>query len=446
MDTIRKLKSVLFLFLWLFLSGAAAWGADTAAGQVQGIRMWTAPDNTRLVFDVGGPVEHKVFPLHNPERLVIDLERSRLGSGVDTASLAQGLVKRVRHAPREGQDLRVVLDLNKPVRPKSFLLKPNSQYGHRLVIDLYDEQRTAARKVAKDVQDLGKGLLRDVVVAIDAGHGGEDPGALGRRGTREKNVTLQIAHRLKELIDARPGMRAELTRTGDYYIGLRRRMEIAREKRADLFVSIHADAFRDSRVRGSSVYVLSRRGASSEAARWLAEQENSADLVGGVSLDDKDEVLAWVLLDLSQSGTQQASEAAAAKVYKELGRVGRVHGHRVQKAGFMVLKAPDIPSMLVETGFISNPNDERNLASQAHQLRLARSLLSGIEAYFEATPPPGTYLAEAKLDDRKHVIRRGDTLSEIATRYEVSLADLRKLNQLRGDRIRIGQVLTIPET
>lgn len=444
MDTIRKLSPVLFLFLFLTTWTAVVAAADSA--RVQGIRMWTAPDNTRLVFDVSGPVEHKVFPLHKPERLVIDLERSRFESGVDTAALSQGLVKRVRYAPRDGRDLRVVLDLNKPVRPKSFLLRPNSQYGHRLVIDLYDQQPSAAPKVAKDVQDLQKGALRDVVVAIDAGHGGEDPGALGKRGTREKQVTLQIARRLKRLIDARPGMRAELTRTGDYYIGLRKRMEIAREQRADLFVSIHADAFRDSRVRGSSVYVLSRRGASNEAARWLAEQENSADLVGGVSLDDKDEVLAWVLLDLSQAGTQQASEAAAARVYRELRRVGRVHGNRVQKAGFMVLKAPDIPSMLVETGFISNPTEERKLASASYQKRLAKSLLAGIESYFKATPPPGTRLAKARSEDRRHTIKRGDTLSEIANRYEVNLADLRKVNRLRGDRIRIGQVLTIPET
>lgn len=441
MDTLRTLSLVLLVF-FVCLTEAVA---DAGQRQVQGIRMWTAPDHTRLVFDVSGPVQHKVFPLDNPDRLVIDLDGSRLEPDIDTTALHQGYVKRVRHAPRDSRDLRVVLDLHKPVRPKSFLLKPNSQYGHRLVIDLYDAQPASAPKVAKDVQDLDR-RLRDVIVTIDAGHGGEDPGALGRRGTREKDVTLQIARRLKRLIDARPGMRAALTRKGDYYVGLRRRMEIAREQRADLFVSIHADAFRDARVRGSSVFVLSRSGASSEAARWLAEQENSADLVGGVSLDDKDQVLASVLLDLSQSGTQQASEAAAAKIYRELGRVGRVHGTRVQKARFVVLKSPDIPSMLVETGFISNPTEERNLASAAYQERLAKSLLAGIETYFETTPPPGTYLAKAKNDDRKHVIRRGDTLSEIASRYRVSLTSLRKVNRLQGDRIRIGQVLRIPGT
>lgn len=440
MDKTRKLTLVLFLFLLPLIVAAAP-----ALHEVQGIRMWTAPDNTRLVFDVSGPVTHKVFPLRDPERLVIDLETSRLGPAVRTDSLRQGLVKRVRHAPRQGHDLRVVLDLTKPVRPKSFLLKPNDQYGHRLVIDLHDLEAGSAPKVAKDLQDLDR-QLRDVVVAIDAGHGGEDPGAIGKRGTREKDVTLAIARKLKRLVDARSGMRAELTRSGDYYVGLRKRMEIARSHRADLFVSIHADAFRDRRVRGSSVYVLSRRGASSEAARWLAEQENSADLVGGVSLDDKDEVLAWVLLDLAQSGTQQASEAAAEKVYRELRRVGRVHGTRVQKAGFMVLKAPDIPSMLVETGFISNPSEERNLASPKYQQRIADSLLAGVEAYFKTTPPPGTYLAKANSEDRRHVIRRGDTLSEIASRYAVSLKDLRKVNELRDDRIRIGQVLRIPET
>lgn len=237
-------------------------------------------------------------------------------------------------------------------------------------------------------------------------------------------------------------MRAVMTRTGDYYVGLRKRMKIARQHKADLFVSIHADAFHDSRVRGSSVYTLSNRGASSEAARWLAESENAADLVGGVSLDDKDDLLASVLLDLSQTATRQASMDAADQVYRQLKGLGKTHGKRVQQAGFMVLKSPDIPSMLVETAFISNPNEEKRLRDPKHQQKLAKSLVKGVRSYFHTMPPPGTYLAARQ--PRKHVISRGETLSVIAQQYRVSLASLRSVNGLAGDHIRIGQVLKIP--
>jgi N-acetylmuramoyl-L-alanine amidase len=352
----------------------------------------------------------------------------------------------MRHAPRPNGSLRVVLDLTQPVRPKTFLLKPKASYGHRLVVDLYPVEATRKPRVAKSTKDIDR--ARDVVVAVDAGHGGEDPGASGSRyRTKEKQVTLEIARRLKRLIDAQPGMRAVLTRTGDYFIGLRKRMSLARKHKADLFLSIHADAFRDKRVRGSSVYVLSKRGASSEAARWLAEKENSSDLVGGVKLDDKDDVLASVLLDLSQSATRHASLSAASKVYRALGKVGKVHGRRVQQAGFMVLKSPDIPSLLVETGFISNPKEERNLRDPDYQERLAKAIVQGVEAFFHETPPPGTLLAEQQERVIKHVIAKGDTLSEIADRYQVSVASLRRENRIRSDNlIRVGQVLVIPGT
>jgi N-acetylmuramoyl-L-alanine amidase len=352
----------------------------------------------------------------------------------------------MRHAARPDGSLRVVLDLSQAVRPKTFLLKPNASYGHRLVVDLYPVEATRTPRVAKSATDIHR--ARDVVVAVDAGHGGDDPGASGSKfRTEEKKITLQIAERLKRLIDAQPGMRAVLTRTDDYFIGLRKRMALARKHRADLFVSIHADAFRDKRVRGSSVYVLSRRGASSEAARWLAEKENASDLVGGVSLDDKDDMLASVLLDLSQSATQHASLSAAAKVYAELGRVGKIHGRRVQQAGFAVLKSPDVPSMLVETGFISNPDEERNLRDPAYQERMAKAIMTGVQRFFVEAPPPGTLLAERQKTPVKHVIARGDTLSEIADRYRVSVATLRRENDIRSDNlIRVGQVLVIPDT
>jgi N-acetylmuramoyl-L-alanine amidase len=420
--------------------------ASLHAVQVEGVRLWTAPDHTRLVFDTSAPIDHKVFALLNPDRLVIDVSAASLSDAFDHNGIKDKHLGGMRYAERPDGSLRIVLDLKRAIRPKTFLLKPNSSYGHRLVVDLYPAEATRTLRVAKTSRDIVR--ARDVVIAVDAGHGGEDPGASGSRyRTKEKTVTLEIARRVKRLIDAQPGMRAILTRTGDYYVGLRKRMALARKHRADLFLSIHADAFRDKRVRGSSVYVLSRRGASSEAARWLAEKENSADLVGGVSLDDKDDVLASVLLDLSQSATQHASLSAAAKVYGELRRVGKVHGKRVQQAGFMVLKSPDIPSMLVETGFISNPGEESNLRSPQYQERMAEAIMQGVKQYFIDSPPPGTLLAEQQKKNRKHVIVRGDTLSEIADRYQVSVAQLRRENDIRSDnRIRVGQVLRIPGT
>jgi N-acetylmuramoyl-L-alanine amidase len=432
----KKLVSVLLL---LFVS--PLW-----ATQIDGVRLWTAPDHTRLVFDASSPAEHSVFSLTGPDRLVIDFEAATLGKEFDAEQVADRHLKGMRHAVRPDGRLRVVLDLKQAVRPKTFLLKPTASYGHRVVVDLYPVGATRQPRVAKTTKDNQR--ARDVVVAIDAGHGGEDPGASGSKyGTKEKTVTLEIAKRLKRLVDAQPGMRGELTRTGDYFIGLRKRMALARKHRADLFLSIHADAFRDKRVRGASVYVLSRRGASSEAARWLAEKENASDLVGGVSLDDKDAMLRSVLIDLSQSATRHASLSAASQVYQQLGRVGKTHGRRVQQAGFMVLKSPDIPSMLVETGFISNPGEERNLRNPRFQERMAKAIMHGVRAYFKESPPPGTLLAERQTKTVKHVIARGDTLSEIADRYQVSLASLRRENRIRSDNhIEIGQVLLIPGT
>ena len=435
--------------LLLLMTFLCALSSQALAAKIEGVRLWTAPDHTRLVFDIDAPVEHRVFSLSKPERLVVDFEKTQVSGSFRADKLSDKHLKGLRHAPRQDGGMRVVLDLKQAVRPKTFLLKPNAGYGHRLVIDLYGKAGSSEKpRVAKSEKDIKK--LRDVVVAVDAGHGGEDPGASGSvKRTKEKHVTLQIAKRLKRLIDAQPGMRAVLTRTGDYYIGLRKRMKLARKHRADLFVSIHADAFRDKRVRGSSVYVLSNRGATSEAARWLAEKENSADLVGGVSLDDKDDMLASVLLDLSQSATQEASLSAARRVYRNLNSVGKVHGRRVQQAGFMVLKSPDIPSMLVETGFISNPSEERNLRNPKYQEKLAGAVMKGVQRYFSDAPPPGTLMAKLERERRpaRHTIVAGDTLSHIAERYSVSLASLRTENRITNDRrIRVGQVLRIPES
>lgn len=413
--------------------------------EINSLRVWSAPDHVRLVFDANSPIEHKIFTLKEPHRLVLDLKQTRLTRELSAPSQENKLIQGMRTAKRNQQDVRVVFDLTEAVKPKSFLLKPNREYGHRLVVDLYDHKTQSHKRSAPVKTDKRSGE-RDVIIAIDPGHGGEDPGAHGKRGTYEKDVVLAIGRYLVKNLNQQRGMRAILIRDGDYYLGLRKRIDKAKEAQADLFVSIHADAFQDPKVRGSSVYTLSRRGASSEAARWLAERENSADLVGGVSLKDKDDMLVSVLLDLSQIGTLQASSEAADRVLHQLKTLGKTHKRRVQQAGFVVLKSPDIPSILVETAFISNPDEERRLRSSTHQKRIAKALSRGIVDYFKYQPPPGTWLAanQTRKRPRSHVISPGDTLSAISKQYQVSVNRLRRANELKGDTIRIGKVLTIP--
>ncbi len=441
-------KSGLIRLGWLFvllvtsLALLPASAVNAGALQVQSVRLWAAPDSTRVVFDVTGPVEHRLFTLKNPDRLVIDLPNAGIDSKVRKAQTRGGIVKNLRSGPRNKKDLRLVLDLKDAVKPKSFVLKPNEQYGHRLVIDLF-ESGPVAKGAPKKTQTAGKpAKLRDLVIAIDAGHGGEDSGARGKRGTHEKDVALAIARRLAKLVEKEPGMRPVMIRDGDYYIGLRKRIEKARKHRADLFISIHADAFRDRSVQGSSVFVISRHGASSEMARWLAARENAADLVGGVSLDDKDDLLAEVLLDLAQAATLEASNEVADKVLAEMKQLGKVHKKRVQHAGFVVLKSPDIPSLLIETAYISNPAEEKKLKNSRHQQKVAVAIMKGVRSYFTANPPPGTLVA--RTSPRRHVIRRGDTLSHIAQTYGVSMRSLRATNKLTNDRLLVGKVLAIP--
>jgi N-acetylmuramoyl-L-alanine amidase len=428
---------VLAICIWLVY--AAQGMAAGAPVEVRGVRLWAAPDHTRVVFDVTAPVEHSIFSLGNPDRLVIDLSSARPGSALAGTKGKGNLIKGVRSSVRNRHDLRIVLDLTRSVRPKSFPLPPNGQYGHRLVIDLYDSAAREKAEVRTAAPPAGSRGSRELVIAIDAGHGGEDSGARGRHGTREKDVVLAIARKLAALVEREPGMRPVLIRDGDYYVGLRQRINLARKRKADMFISIHADAFKDHRARGSSVFVLSQRGASSEMARWLAAKENSADLVGGVSLDDKDDLLAEVLLDLSQTATIEASMEVADNVLDQLRHLGNVHKATVQQAGFVVLKSPDIPSLLVETAFISNPAEERKLTDPHQQRALALAMLHGIKTYFSDNPPAGTQRVA-----RQHVIRRGDTLSEIAARYRVKVNHLQRVNGLKSDRLRVGDVLQIP--
>lgn len=421
----------------LFLSSLAM--AGTA--QVSSVRVWPAPDSTRVVFDVNTAVDYNLFTLKHPYRVVIDIKHGRLSGKVSLDHASGGVVKDIRSGrPRSGT-LRVVLDLSGAAKPKSFVLQPNRTYGHRLVVDLEQQGRTEPVKTLASSAAKGP---RPVIVAIDPGHGGEDPGAHGPHGTKEKNVVLAIGRRLDRLIDREPGMVPYMTRDGDYYVSLRERTRKARAHKADLFVSIHADSFRDHRVSGSSVYALSQHGATDEAARWLAAKENASDLIGGVSLEDKGNLLASVLLDLSQTATIEASLDLGEDVLEQMDRLGKLHKHRVQQAGFVVLKSPDIPSILVETAYISNPRDEAHLRSHRYQRRIARRILKGIEAYLHQHPPTGTILASTA--PQTHVITRGDTLIGIAKQYQVSLHRLRSVNHITGDTLQVGQTLEIPVT
>ena len=457
----QRLLQRLLTGLCLWLAGQAAVFAE--AVDFKGVRLSAASDHTRVVFDTSGSVTHKIFSLQNPDRLVIDVPSARVSTSMKSKQASGGLVKGVRTAKKDKGTLRIVLDLKQGAKPQTFSLKPNDRYGHRLVIDLYEvdkvaqdsratnpkaASRTAPKTVARTASPAAKPVAvktsaatpsRELVIAIDAGHGGKDPGAKGRRGTKEKTVVLAIARKLAELIKKEPGMRPVLIRDGDYFLGLRQRIDKARKHNADLFISIHADAFRDRRAHGSSVFVLSRRGASSEMARWIAAKENAADLVGGVSLDDKDDMLTGVLLDLSQSATLAASHEVASNMLNGLKRLGKMHKPTVQRAGFMVLKSPDIPSILVETAFISNPTEENKLRSTQHQAKLAQAMLNGIRDYFDKHPPPGTLRVA-----RKHKVKQGDTLSDIAVAYQVSLNSLRGFNSLKSDRLRVGDTLRIP--
>ena len=423
--------------LLLLLSAAA-----NAGGTVKDIRIWSEHGKTRVVLDLSQPVEHNIFTLRGPDRLVIDLKDSRLAAALTQLPHGVGSVRSIRSAVRADGQLRVVLDLNQDVRSRSFTVSPNSQFGDRLVIDLQRVGSLTTVKRASDKYRPG----RDIVVAVDPGHGGYEPGAIGRSGTREKDVALSIAKELARRINAEPGMRAILVRDRDVYIDHRDRTQFARDNRADLFVSIHADAVDDPRAKGASVYALSLQGASDEAAHQLAQRENAS--VGGVSLDDKDEVLASVLLDLSQSAALSASLEVGGKVAIELSRVTKMHRRSIQQAGFLVLKSPDMPSILVEAAFISNPAEEKKLRDRGHQGRLANAILAGIRNYFFTNPPPDTQIA---MDLRRkptrqvrYVITRGDTISQIAERYNVSAAAIRRANKLSTDNIRIGQTLNIP--
>jgi N-acetylmuramoyl-L-alanine amidase len=398
---------------------------------VSSARIWPAQDYTRITLESKQPISYKLFTIPNPERLVVDLEDVEINAPLNELAgkinRDDPYIKSVRVGRFKPGVVRLVLDLKAQIKPQLFSLKPVGEYGHRLVLDVYplvavdplmalaqqSENKLAAsapavasavaetptvepkpaviaqaEPVAPKPAPLPRAELstRVLIVAVDAGHGGEDPGAHGRKGTYEKNVTLAIARKLKEQIDAAPGMRAVLIRDGDYFIPLGGRVTKARNAHADLFVSIHADAFVKPDARGSSVFALSERGATSASARWLAKKENEADLIGGVNIAVKDPYLARTLLDLSQTATINDSMKVAKHVLNELSGINTLHRGFVEQAGFAVLKSPDIPSILVETAFISNPEEELRLKDEDYQEKLARAILGGVKRYFAQNP------------------------------------------------------------
>lgn len=408
--------------------------AADAAVHVQNIRLSSQDGVTRLVFDLDAQVQHKLFTLHDPERVVLDLERSRLLNAGLLDDMRSGMLKGVRSGVRNLDDLRVVMDLSGKTQPSSFYLKPEKGEGHRLVIELKDPNFKTPEKQQE---------MRDVIIAIDAGHGGNDPGATGKLGTREKEITLDIARKLEKEINEKPGMKAVMIRTSDRYMRLRDRIKKARDNNADLMVSVHADAFPDPRASGASVFALSVSGATSETARLLAEKENNVDMLfGNISLGDKDEMVQQVILDLSLTGTIQSSLDVGDEILAELTKVGNVHRQRVQQASFAVLKAPNIPAILLETAFISNPREERKLRTPAHQANVAKAVLRGINDYFVRKAPPGTWLAQK---GKPYTVRKGESLADISEKFGVPVKHLRTRNAIHGDQLLAGRELVIPQ-
>ena len=409
-----KFYTILFLVVSQFSLFVDTVSADTT---VSSTRIWPASEYTRLTLESDTPINYALILLKNPDRVVLDLEDVTLTSEIKKLpgkiSSDNLYIRALRIGRFKPEILRLVLDLKSEVKPQAFVLKPVGDYGHRLVLDIYpasppdplmallnegavkSAQANAYEHIKSDRTSRttaagnkkSDSTVRLITVAIDPGHGGEDPGAMSKRGAHEKNITLAIARKLKAKIDAEPNMRAALTRDGDYFLSLPMRLEKARKLNADLFVSIHADAFVKPHARGSSVFTLSESGATSAAARWLAKKENDADLIGGVNLDTKDPYLNETLLDLSLSQTREDSHTLAREVLSEIGEINHLHKNNVEQAGFAVLKSPDIPSILVETAFISNPDEEKKLRNKAYQDKMAKAMLDGIKRYFSKNPP-----------------------------------------------------------
>lgn len=426
---------------------SALYGSNVAAVTVNDVRIAQENGLTRLIFDLSSPVTHRLFPLSNPDRVVLDIQDAEVANSLQKklSSLSSGVLRKLRAGKRD-DGTRFVLDLNQQVKAKSSALGASSKYGPRVMVELSYGKTAKLSVPVKTTKNIAN-VKRDIVIVVDAGHGGKDPGALGQYKVREKDIVLSIAKSLASKLNSIDGFKAVLTRSNDVYLKLRQRSKVARDANADLLVSIHADAFTNPKARGASVWALSLSGKTSEMGRWLAQQEQSAELVGGISLDDKDQLLAEVLLDMSMNSKIQFSLDIGGKVLTQMDKVAHMHKNTVQQAGFVVLKSPDIPSILVETGFVSNSTEAKNLGSSGYRKKLAAAMSKGIVQAFTANPPEGSLLAWKQSNRNRissYVVSKGDTLSEIARKNRVSIAALRKANTLKNDVIWIGQKLVIP--
>ncbi|MCP4986274.1 MAG: AMIN domain-containing protein [Colwellia sp.] len=436
--TMVKLRKLILLCIITVLSIFSA--SSYAVNSIDGIRVWPAPENTRIVFDVKQKPDYKYFTLSKPNRLVIDFSNTKNAVALKNLAAKDPRVKRFRSSINKGKT-RLVLELNESYQLSVFPLAPAGQYGNRLVIDLYDKARSK-KHVSKEKQSAG-----DIVIGVVAGHGGEDPGSIGNKGTYEKHVTLAIAKKLQKLINKEKGMRAVMIRTGDYYVNLNRRTSLAREKNVDFLVSIHADAFHTPKPSGASVWVVTKRRAESELAKWLVNRDKKSELLGGgggVIKNTSDSHLALTLADMSKEHSLDVSFGVANKVIKEMKKITKMHKKTPQNGNFAVLKSSDIPSILVETGFISNHREEKNLTWPKHQQRLANAIHTGIKEHFLAYPLTGSYFASVGY--KKHKVRSGESLSVLAKRYNISMTKLKSINNLKSNALRIGQTLKIPRT
>lgn len=439
-----------FIFLMVISVSVPLWAKNT----INSVRVWPSPDSTRVVFDLNDKPDFSYFMLKNPSRLVVDLEDTSKLKTLPSVPSKHQIISKLRYSkPKNKQSVRFVFELSSPVKPVVFALAPTGPYKNRLVVDLYNKSQNATTVSPAQTTTKSRQLSqdRDIVIAIDAGHGGEDPGSIGPSGTYEKTVTLQIAKRLERMVDGERGMISRMVRSGDYFVKLNTRTSRAREKKADFFVSIHADAFSSPGPNGASVWVLSLRRANSEVGKWIEDQEKHSELLGGAADVMKDaaseKYLAQALLDMSMDHSMKTGLSVADEIVKELRKVARLHKKHPQHGSFSVLKSPDIPSILVETGFISNPQEEKQLKNANHQERLAKAIFTAIKNYYLRNPPDDSLFAKLKSQHpTTHKVRSGESLSMLASRYSITVNRLKEANKLRTDTLFIGQELNIPQS
>jgi N-acetylmuramoyl-L-alanine amidase len=444
----RNRQKVHVWLLGLLLSGLA--GMALAKNTIDGVRVWPSPGSTTIVFDLADAPKFSYFSLHKPERLVIDLVDTKKNFNFTDIAGNSPLIKKLRYStPKNKDSVRVVIELSKKLGSSLFSLPPTEPYHNRLVIEL--EDKTVSRLEPAVIKHSSSAKSeRDIIIVLDAGHGGEDPGSIGPSGSFEKDITLNITQRLAKLIDTEPGMQAIMTRSGDYYISPNDRPKIARKHKADLLISVHADAFTTPQPSGASVWVLSMRRADSALGRLMENTERHSELLGGIAEaiqgSPDDPYFKYTIFDLSRDETISTSTELSKRVISQLKGVTKMHKNTPQFASLAVLAYPDIPSILVETGFISNPTEEKNLNWADYRQKLAQSIFVAIKQHFKIAPPDGSLWAKQKQLNRTHKVRSGESLSILAQRYNVRISSLKAVNNLNSDIVRIGQVLTIPRT